>query len=70
MDDDISNSEEPLWPAFVARMKREAPNLRPDEHDEKWKNLYAVYVMGYAACLEILKVELEKVRDPVADLKS
>lgn len=50
---------EPSWPAFVARLKIEAPELRPDENDDRWKNLHAVYIMGYSACLEILKDELK-----------
>lgn len=56
-----SGFREPSWPAFADRMKREAPTLRPVEHDEQWKNLHAVYIMGYSACLELLKVELEQV---------
>lgn len=51
-------SAEPSWAAFVARLKIEAPELQPDENDEQWKNLHAVYIMGYSACLEILKKEL------------
>jgi hypothetical protein len=52
-------SAEPSWTAFVARMKKEAPTLVPDENDDKWKNLHAVYIMGYAACLDTMRAELD-----------
>ncbi len=55
-------STAPSWPDFVARITKAAPLLKPDRNDEQWTNLYGVYEIGYEACLDRVKMELEQVK--------
>jgi len=43
------------WEAFVARLKKAAPMLRPVEKEEQWERLYAIYLLGYNAALDSVK---------------
>lgn len=58
MNDKIFDA--PSWDDFCARLLEHAPALKPDARDEQWRNLYAVYEMGYLSCLETMKALLQE----------
>ena len=47
------------WEAFVDRLKKAAPMLRPVEKEQQWERLYYIYLLGYNAALDSVKSEFQ-----------
>lgn len=57
------STENRLWDTFATALKKAQPQLVLDPSDQKHKNLFAVFILGYQACIMELMVEIEPAKE-------